>query len=82
MDDKPAIREFLRELLAQKGDTEAFSDQTSLVLSGRLQSIDAVNLAVFLEDKFQVDFANIGFDQETIDTVDAIATLVEGSRTR
>jgi acyl carrier protein len=80
MDHKPAIREFLRELLARKGDTEPFSDQTSLVLSGRLQSIDAVELAVFLEEKFHVDFADIGFDQETIDTVDAITALVEASR--
>ena len=80
MDHKPAIREFLRELLARKGDTEPFSDQTSLVLSGRLQSIDAVELAVFLEEKFLVDFADIGFDQETIDTVDAITALVEASR--
>jgi acyl carrier protein len=78
MDHKPAIREFLRELLARKGDTEPFSDQTSLVLSGRLQSIDAVELAVFLEEKFHVDFADIGFDQEIIDTVDAVAALVEG----
>jgi acyl carrier protein len=46
MDHKPAIREFLRELLARKGDKEPFSDQTSLVLSGRLQSIDAVELSM------------------------------------
>ena len=76
MDRKATIREFLRKLLDRKGDTQPFSDETSLLLSGRLQSVDAVSLAVFLEEKFGVDFAEIGFDQERLDTVDAISTLI------
>jgi acyl carrier protein len=77
MDHKAGIREFIGELLARKGDTQPISDDTSLLLSGRLQSVDAVELAVFLEEKFGVDFARIGFDQEMIDTVDMINALVE-----
>jgi acyl carrier protein len=77
MEGKNEVRNFLRELLARKGDTEPFSDDTSLILSGRLQSVDAVDLAVFLEDKFGVNFADIGFDQEMIDTVNAICALAE-----
>lgn len=76
MERKSAIREFIRELLARKGDTQPVSDDASLLLSGRLQSIDAVELAVFLEETFGVDFARIGFDQEMIDTVDMINALV------
>ncbi len=76
MERKSAIREFIRELMARKGDTHPVSDDTSLLLSGRLQSIDAVELAVFLEETFGVDFARIGFDQEMIDTVDMINALV------
>jgi len=79
MDNKPAIRDFLRTLLTRKGDSNSFSDETSLLLSGRLQSIDAVDLAVFLEQKFGLDFAEMGFDQEQLDTVDAIARLIEES---
>ena len=79
MEGKAAISEFVRELLARKGDTEPFSDETSLLLSGRLQSVDAVELAVFLEEEFGVDFANLGFDEEMVDTLDAISVLVEGS---
>ena len=82
MEGKAAIREFVRGLLARKGDTEPFSDETSLLLSGRLQSVDAVELAVFLEEEFGVDFADMGFDQEMVDTVDAINALVEGSAKR
>ena len=79
MERKAAIREFLQTLLARKSDTQPFSDDTSLLLSGRLQSVDAVSLAVFLEEKFAVDFAEIGFDQEKIDTLNAISSLIEES---
>lgn len=81
MDRKDTIRDFLRKLLDRKGDTQPFSDESSLLLSGRLQSVDAVSLAVFLEEKFIVDFAEIGFDQERLDTVNDISSLVEESRT-
>jgi acyl carrier protein len=79
MERKAVIREFLQTLLARKSDTQPFDDDTSLLLSGRLQSVDAVSLAVFLEEKFAVDFAEIGFDQEKIDTLNAISTLIEES---
>jgi acyl carrier protein len=78
---KILIREFIEGLLARKGDTQPFSDEASLFVSGRLQSVDAIELAVLLEEAFAVDFASTGFDQEMIDTVDAISALVEG-RTR
>ncbi len=81
MERKEAIREFLQTLLARKGDDQPFSDDASLLLSGRLQSVDAVSLAVFLEEKFRVDFAEMGFDQERMDTVNAICTLIEESPT-
>ncbi len=79
MERKAEIREFVRELLARKGDAEPFADDESLILSGRLQSVEAVEVAVFLEEKFGVDFAKLGFDEEMIDTVDAISTLVQDS---
>src|SRR5260370_1391341 len=79
MDRKTAIRDFLQTLLERKQDTQPFSDDASLLLSGRLQSVDAVSLAVFQEEKFGGDFADNGFDQERMDTVNAILSLVEES---
>ena len=76
MDNKAAIREFIQKLLARKGDTHPFVDDASLVFSGRLQSIDAIDLAVFLEEKFGIDFAEMGFDQQRLDSVDAIIELI------
>ena len=57
------------ELLARRGDSQDFSDNSSLLVSGRLQSIDAVEIAVFLEDAFGINFAETGFDQDTVDSV-------------
>ncbi|HEY4843704.1 MAG TPA: hypothetical protein VIH78_17165 [Terriglobales bacterium] len=82
MERKVLIREFIEGLLARKGDTQPFSDEASLFVSGRLQSVDAIELAVWLEEVFAVDFASTGFDQEMIDKVDAISALVEGRSTR
>jgi len=79
MDNKSTIREFIQELLARKGDTHPFKEDSSLIFSGRLQSIDAVALAVFLEEKFGVDFAEMGFDQQRLDTLNAIVDLIEES---
>ena len=76
MNPKEAIRGFLKELLIKKGDTEEFNDDTSLVFSGRLSSVDVIEIAVFLEEKYHVNFAELGFDQAQIDNVEAIASLV------
>ena len=77
MKGKADIREFVRNLLMTNGDAEPLADQDSLLLSGRLQSIDAVEIVIFLEENFGIDFAELGFDQEQIDSVDAIYALAE-----
>jgi len=79
MDRRLAIRQLLQSLLLQKADSRPFGDGDSLVLSGRLQSIDAVEVAVFLEEKWGIDFAQIGFDQSFIDSVDAIDALIQSA---
>lgn len=76
MDHREQIRAYLKELLVQKGDNKPFADDTSLLLSGRLASVDAVEIVVFLEEKFQIDFAEVGFDQSLIDSVDVIESLI------
>jgi acyl carrier protein len=70
------IRAYVKTLLEQRGDHKPFSDDASLLLSGRLASLDAVEIVVFLEEKFHVDLAEVGFDQSLIDSVDAIESLI------
>jgi acyl carrier protein len=79
MDQRLAVRQFIMQLLARRGDAQHFSDITSLIVSGRLQSIDAVEIAVFLEQTFGIDFAEIGFDQEMVDSIEAIYHVISTS---
>jgi acyl carrier protein len=76
MDHTAEVREFFNGLLAIRHDREPFTDSTSFFLSGRLSSVDAVELVVFLEEKYGIDFAEIGFDQSQIDSVEAIGSLL------
>lgn len=75
MNSADKIRNFLQVLLTRRRDKRPFTDDSSLILSGRLSSVDAVEIGVFLEENFGVDFAEIGFDQAKIDSVDLILTL-------
>jgi acyl carrier protein len=80
MDHREEIRKYLKELLLQKEDRQPFTDDASLLLSGRLASVDAVEIVVFLEEKFGVNFSDIGFDQTLIDSVEAIDSLTQTAK--
>ena len=43
--------------------------------------IDAVEIVLFLEEAFGIDFAEIGFDREQIDSIDAIDALTQTAGT-
>jgi len=73
------VRDFLKNLLALRQDTRPFTDTSSFFLSGRLSSVDAVELVVFLEEEFGLDFAEIGFDQAKIDSIEAIESLLQAA---
>jgi acyl carrier protein len=77
MKGRAEIREFVQDLLTASGDGGPLADSESLLFSGRLQSIDAVEIVVFLEENFGIDFAQVGFDKEQIDSIDAICALTE-----
>ena len=77
MNDRLVIREFVQNLLSQKGDRAAFSDSEQLIARGRLQSIDTVEVVVFLEEKYGIDFGEIGFDQNQVESIDNIMALID-----
>ena len=80
MNQRDAVRQFLMELLARRGDdAQDLTDNASLLVSGRLQSIDAVQIALFLEEAFGINFAETGFDQEKVDSIEAISDLIASS---
>ena len=77
MDHRAEIRKYLKDLLLLKGDSQLFADDASLLLSGRLASVDAVEIVVFLEEKFGVNFSEVGFDEALIDSVNSIDSLIQ-----
>ena len=80
MDHMAEIRDFLKKLLSSRGDTQPFTDTSSFFLSGRLGSVDAVELVVFLEEQFEIDFSETGFDQSQIDSIEAITSLLQSEK--
>lgn len=70
------IRKFITELLASKGDSTPFTDQEYLLLSGRLQSIDALHIVLFLEESFGRDFSNGISNMQEVESVDTICDLI------
>lgn len=77
MNVRQEIRDVLEELLRQNGDAEPFSDGDSLLVNGRLQSIDVIQLVLFLEKRFGVDFVQTGLDEAEIDSIDLIDKFVQ-----
>jgi acyl carrier protein len=74
-DTRQVIRRLLQQLLQKNHDTREFSDTDSLILSGRLQSLDVLEIVVFLEQRFGLDFSE-GFDQSRLDSVEEIVNFL------
>lgn len=75
-----SIRQFIQVTLAQRGDHDFFSDDDSLFMSGRLDSLAMMNLVVFLENNLNVDFSVLSFDVSLIDSLNAISSLVKNGK--
>lgn len=76
MSQHASVRAFVQGMLKERNDEAAVGDDASLFLSGRLDSLAAVNLVMFLEQEFGVDFVEIGLDLERVDSVSAIVELI------
>ena len=75
--DRQKIRAFVEGLLSEHDDHAPFGDSESLVRAGRIDSLAVTRLVMFLESTYDVDFDRIEFDPERLDTVAAIAAVVE-----
>lgn len=70
------IRNQVQKLLLAQGDSLPFSNQDSLVMSRRLSSLQLIELATFLEKKYEINFAAVGFNPHDFDSVDHIMALL------
>ncbi len=80
MSERTKVQAFVGELLRRKGDVTPFADTDSLVLSGRLDSVEVIEVLDFLEGKLGVDFGRVGFDRDDFESVATMMALVDRSR--
>lgn len=71
------IRNKIKTLLDRTEEGTTFSDNDSLVISGRLSSLQVIELSAELENKYGLDFNKHGFNQYDFDTVNSLVSLIE-----
>jgi acyl carrier protein len=76
MNSQQEIRTFIEQVLREKGDLRPIGDTDSLMLSGRLESIDVLGIIMFLESRFGLYFGRLGFFQTQLDSIQLIGELV------
>lgn len=80
LEEKQKLREFLAEALVKHGDRNPLADDDLLFTSGRLDSFSTMNLVMFLEEQFAIDFSDFEFDVGVIDSVNLVAAFVDARR--
>jgi acyl carrier protein len=77
---RQAVREFVGRLLREnRSDDQPFSDTDSLWVSGRLTSLEAIELLSYLEGQFAFQADPNEFDLSMFDSIDQIMRLLESS---
>jgi acyl carrier protein len=79
VDPHTKIRDFVLSILARRERVPELGDGEALVTSGRLNSVEVIEIAVFLEREFGIDFSSRPFDPYEFDTVDRILKRIETS---
>jgi acyl carrier protein len=78
--DRNKLREFIETCLREHNDTGSLTDSESLFFSGRLSSLSMTSLVVYLEQAFGIDFAQVGFDTELLDSIAEIESFVNSAK--
>lgn len=78
-DVKSRMRSYIMQRLLMKGDGAPLHDDDPLFSSGRLDSLDAVELIMSVEVDYGLNFSDLGFDLTRLDSISAIVRLVEQS---
>lgn len=74
---KAKIRKFLEASLARNGDLLAFNDEESLIKSRRLDSLDVMDLTLFIEEEFEIPTDIVRDDIFSLDSLNSIVEYVE-----
>jgi acyl carrier protein len=71
------LRKYVKQRLGMHADLAPLGDDDPLFTSGRLDSLDAIEFIVMLEERYGVNFSKVGFDLTLMDSIVAMADLVE-----
>lgn len=74
------LRQFLRTIQIPGKPVESLGLDEPLVASGLLDSMAVMQIVVYLEERYSIDFAARGFDAEQLATMGGIAALIEQAR--
>lgn len=77
--NREKLRELVRGLLEDQGATAVFEDAQPLISSGLLDSLAVIQIVVFMEREFDLDFGATYFDQSNFDSVEEMVAFVEAS---
>jgi acyl carrier protein len=77
MNVRSQMRNYVVQRLRMKGDGSPLNDQDLLFSSGRLDSLDAVEIVMCIETDYGINFSEINFDLTLLDSIDAITDLVD-----
>lgn len=75
--EKQQLRDFIEKALGSHADRAGYTDDEPLFSSGRLDSFTMMNLVMFLEQTFGIDFSSIEFDVDLVDSIAAVEALVD-----
>ncbi len=77
MSVRPRMRNYVIQRLRMHGDLAPLNDEDPLFTSGRLDSLDAVEIIMSVEMDYGINFSEINFDLTLLDSIAAIADLVD-----
>ena len=72
MDTIESIREFITGLLEMKGERCDVSVTEPLLSAGLLDSMDVLQIVVYLEENFGLDFSVHPFNPDDFDSIESI----------
>jgi acyl carrier protein len=70
------LRDYVTQRLRMRGDLGPLDDEELLFTSGRLDSLDAVELIMSIEENYGINFAKMDFDLTLLDSIAAMDDLV------
>lgn len=79
-DIKAKVKNFILSEFLPDEDPDSLTDETALISDGILDSIATIKLVSFLEEQFGVSLAAHELSADYLDSVNAIAEIVQSKR--